>query len=259
MTVVTATTGSDDLKRNLISVQNSVNADLIQHLVVVDGDDRAKRAYDILFEDEIAWKNRDVITIPEATGKNNWNAHRINAAMSYLVNTPLIAFLDEDNVVTPEHYDSLIRLFDKREGLQWGYSLRSVFSGDTPDQLTPDNCESLGVFNTCIGANDHLVDVSCFIMQREVAVSAAPLWYRRARQPGVMPADRSITQFLLQNFRNFGTTGKHSLLYKVGNRTDSVQEKFFIDGNARVRESTNRESDFPWEREFFSDEILKTT
>ena len=101
VTIVTATTCTPYLHQNLNSVLAQTYSN-IQHLVVVDG----KHHLDKLDYDIAA----DVITLPYATGTEQYNGHRIYAAATYLAKGDFIMYLDEDNWIDPDHVESLVAL-----------------------------------------------------------------------------------------------------------------------------------------------------
>ena len=121
-------------------------------------------------------------------------------------------------------------------GNDWAYSLRKIYDQDQRF-ICDDNCESLGRWHSCLDPNDFLVDTSCYMMKKRVALAVSPLWHRRARQPGRPSADRTICTSLLKMAFRFDTTGLHSLNYRAGNRSDSVETDFFLDGNRKMRET----------------------
>jgi hypothetical protein len=85
--------------------------------------------------------------------------------------------------------------------------------------------------------NDHFVDVSCFLVRRELAVNIAPIWHRQARPPnGVMEVDRALTAVLMheQNKLKFDSNNDYTVKYRVGSTGISVQADFFINGNAEM-------------------------
>jgi hypothetical protein len=127
--------------------------------------------------------------------------------------------------------------------LPWAYSLRNIIDQDGK-LLCQDNCESLGAWPTCINPNDHLIDVSCYIIQRDIAIQISPIWNRRARDPKMLPADRTICQTLLKNYPKFGCTGEYSVNYRVASRKDSVQSWFFLNGNEGML--LKYPTGFPW-------------
>lgn len=235
VTVVTATTGSDFLYDALLSVKKQTYKN-IEHYVVIDGIERKKEALKILKN----FPDVKLLTLPYATGKDNYNGHRIYAAATYLSNGKYISFLDEDNYYEPNHVASCVNL--AMEGYDWVYSLRNIIDKDK-NFICEDNCESLGKWKSVL--NDNFVDVGCWFLSKPSALMVTPLWYRRARHPNEQPeVDRIITSTLMEHAPKFECTKKYTLNYRVGNRLDSVQAGFFQQGNERMLEVHN--GILPW-------------
>ena len=112
VTVITATTGSDFLYDALLSVKKQTYQNL-EHYVVIDGIERKKEALKILKN----FPNVKLLTLPYATGKDNYNGHRIYAAATYLSNGKYVTFLDEDNYYEPNHITSCVNLV--MDGYEW--------------------------------------------------------------------------------------------------------------------------------------------
>lgn len=237
VTVVTATTGAACLKDALESVKNQTYKN-VEHYVVVDGVERGEKSLQILKK----YPNVKLLILPYATGKDNYNGHRIYAAASYLTNGLYLSFLDEDNYYDPEHIESCVDT--ATSGNEWVYSLRKIVGKDK-NFICNDDCESLGKWKSVL--NDNFVDVGCWFLSKNAALTVSPLWYRRARHPNEQPeVDRIITSTLMQHFPKFDCTGKYTLNYRVGNRPDSVQAKFFLQGNKKMEEVMNGE--YPWRK-----------
>ena len=233
VTVITPTTCRPSVIQAIQSVKNQTY-DKVTHFIVFDGPEQfSDKIYDHIRPKDFA------LVLPENTGANNFNGHRIYAAVSYLINTDYVAFLDEDNWYEPNHIESLVTAVQPnshRDG--WAWARRNIVD-ELGNFICKDECESLGsdrnVFCTET-KSDYLVDVSCFFMNIRQAISVSPFWYRKARAENTMPADRSITRFLLEHcpFRQW--SGEYSVNYRVGSRYDSVQSEFFIQGNAKMKE-----------------------
>lgn len=237
VTVVTATTGARCLKDACESVANQTYKN-IEHYVVVDGVERGEASLQILKN----YPNSKLLILPYATGKDNYNGHRIYGAATYLSNGKYICFLDEDNHLDYRHVESCVDLV--MQGYEWVYSLRKII-GKEGNFICHDDCESLGKWKSVL--DDNFVDVGCWFLSKPSALMVSPLWYRRARHPNEQPeVDRIITQTLMQHAPKFECTGEYTLNYRVGNRADSVQAKFFIQGNKKMAE-THGES-FPWRK-----------
>lgn len=236
VTVVTPTTGAPELRQAIESVKAQSYPN-VQHLIFVDGSH--ERARGILSD----FPHVDVVFLPYATGTDRFLGHRIYGASAYIAKGSLICFLDEDNWFDPDHVEQLVEVVEN--GNDWSYSLRKIFNQEGRF-VCDDNCESLGPWATCIANDDFLVDMNCYMLRKQVALTVSPLCYRRARQKGVMEIDRAICRALMKMPLKFDSTGLHSLNYRTGNRSDSVQANFFIEGNARMAQRHG--GDFPWHK-----------
>ena len=234
VTVITATTGSDYLARNIQSIREQSYQN-VQHLVVVDGHERLDNAKRF-FHDDL-----DVITLPYPTGIEQYNGHRIYGGCTYFAKGDYIIYLDEDNWLDYNHIAELVNVSSDDT---WSYSLRKIVDSDGK-YICNDDCESLGDWESII--NDYFVDVNCFFFPRKIALQLTPLWYRRARHPNDQPeVDRLLTFVLRQNKIKSNNTGKYTVNYRAGNRTDSVQAQFFINGNINMIKKYN--GILPWRK-----------
>lgn len=189
VTVITPTTGAPYLRQAIESVKNQTY-DNIQHLVVVDGEH--PRAVPILQD----YPHLDTIKLPYSTGKDRFNGHRIYGASIYLARGEYVCFLDEDNWFDPEHIESLMKVINNK--FAWAYSLRKIVDSNG-DYVCNDDCESLGKWPSVMDEQDFFVDVGCFFLPKNIALQTSPIWYRKAREPGVPEVDRYLTAVLRQN------------------------------------------------------------
>ena len=219
VTIITATTCTSYLKQNLNSVASQTYKN-IQHLVVIDGKHHCdKLDYDI---------PTDKITLPYATGTEQYNGHRIYGAMTYIARGDYIIYLDEDNWLEHNHVQSLVDII-KDNPNAFACTLRKITDMDG-NYICNDDCESLGNWESVIG--DYFVDVNCFFLPKKLALQLTPIWYRRARHPEDQPeVDRALTYVLKQNKIQCLVTGEYTVNYRAGNRADSVQAQFFLQGN----------------------------
>jgi len=235
VTVITPTTGAVTLRQTLDSVKAQTYKN-IQHLVVVDGDYPDAR---LVLQD---YQNVDIINLPYATGKEQYNGHRIYGAMSYLARGDYLCFLDEDNWYEENHIQSLVDVIEK--GNTWAYSLRKIVSREG-EYICNDDCESLGRWLSVV--NDMFVDLNCFLIPKRSALQFSPAWYRRARHPKEQPeVDRVLSLFMIKSQSIFETSGQYSVNYRVASRADSVQAAFFLKGNEQMLKKYNE--DFPWQK-----------
>lgn len=233
VTIITATTGSQLLKQNLQSVKNQTYKN-IQHLVVIDGEHHKSKAKRFI-------TNQDVIVLPYATGIEQYNGHRIYGGCTYFAKGDYIMFLDEDNWLEENHVESLMEVSDKNS---FSCSLRKIVD-NSGKFICNDDCENLGNWQSVLG--DYFVDVNCFFLPRILALQLSPLWYKRARHPEDQPeVDRALTSALKDNSIRCNVSGKYTVNYRVGNRADSVQAQFFINGNEKMKQLYN--GVYPWQK-----------
>ena len=232
VTIVTPTTGNPFLRDAVFSVEKQ-NYPTIQHLVVIDGKEHENKAVKML-----QGSKADIITLPYATGANNFLGHRIYGAATYLAKGDYLCFLDEDNWYDDNHVASLAETLQR--GATWAYSLRKIVD-PAGNYLCNDDCNSLGKWPSFL--NDHLVDTGCFMLPKRIALRFSPGWYRRADVPGRPASDRYLTNVLLQTLgaNKVETSGLYTLNYRLGSRPTSVPAKFFITGNERMRQKLNGE------------------
>jgi hypothetical protein len=236
--VITPTIGTDYLEKNLESVFNQTYKDL-KHVVVCDGPQ-----YESKVRDTIKSFNVTPFFLPENTGANNYNGHRIYGSVPYLIDSDYFIFLDEDNWIDENHVESLVKTVEKNN---WAFSLRKIVDKEN-NYICNDDCESLGLWHTCLSPDEFFVDVGCYFLPKKIAIQVSPIWYRRARHPQEQPeVDRLLMQVLRQNKLKCQTTGEYTLNYRVGNRVDSVQSDFFVRGNEMMNQKYN--GVFPWRKE----------
>ncbi len=238
VTVITPTTGASYLAQCVASVAAQTYPN-VQHLVVVDGEERLAGASAILKDAKV--RDLDLIALPYATGKDRYNGHRIYGAASYIARGEFICFLDEDNWYDPRHVEALMACMTGNT--KWAFSLRKIVD-QAGNYVCNDDCESLGLWESCVGDGDFLVDTSCYLMPTLLAVNLTPLWYRKFREPGVACSDRAIMQMLHGNRIPGRTSGEYTLNYRTGNTGLSVRAEFFLTGNERMK--ARHPSGFPW-------------
>lgn len=237
VTIITPTTGSDYLKKNLESVA-AQTYDNVEHLVVIDGPEFASKV-----SSNRTISNATYMQLPHNTGHSQYNGHRIYGAVPYLVDSDYVMFLDEDNYIDPAHVETLVKVCETND---WAFSLRKIIDKDSK-YVCLDDCENLGKWPTCLSDQELFVDVGAYFLPTSIAVQISPLWYRRARHPDDQPeVDRIIMQTLLSFGWSYDTNGEYTLNYRVGNREDSVKADFFIWGNS-VMEKKFKDG-YPWRK-----------
>ena len=226
--VITPTIGGEFLRQCIDSVQASTLPG-IEHWIITDGEEH-RRAVDAIVGSE--YDNRHPIvrlTLPKNVGANGWNGHRVYGSFPWLVNTKYVAFLDEDNTVDPGHYKNLVAACVSNK-VPWAYSLRRIID-HRGEHVCVDACESIGgISHTVIGPGDYLVDTSCYLIDRDLAVKASVAWNSMFRNADNVEADRELAKTLLSS-APYAVVRKHSLAYRLGSTDRSVAANFFTQGN----------------------------
>jgi glycosyltransferase involved in cell wall biosynthesis len=233
--VITPTIGSPKLADAIKSVQQQTYKN-VKHLLVVDGKEHylsTMNALPVSFETT----EFDVMTLPYNTGANGFYGHRIYAGVPHLLNADYIFFLDEDNWYEPDHVASLVEVLDR--GNDFAYSLRKIFNPDK-SYVADDNCEALGKWPIYFTHNDpqYLIDTSSFAFKREFLQKTCHLWHSG------WGGDRRYFYSVLAGNPKWDTNYKHTLCYRLDGNPKSVNEEFFIKGNAEQLKHYNGE--LPW-------------
>ena len=126
----------------------------------------------------------------------------LRTILTYLANSPRVAYLDDDNWWAPEH---LSRLLQAIEGAEWAYSRRVFVEQASGEPICIDEWESLGpdagVFTEKFGG---FVDPSSLMIDKIACHNLPPLWSLAAFDDG-SGEDRLVFQMLKQNFRGHPT------------------------------------------------------
>jgi glycosyltransferase involved in cell wall biosynthesis len=238
--IITPTVGTKHLKKNVNSVSKQTYKNL-KHIVVCDGPQYEKEVFDIV--EPYAYDNVKIINLPENTGAGGYNGHRIYGSIPFLIDADYFIFLDEDNWIDENHVESLV---ESVKGNDWAFSLRKIVNTNG-EYICNDDCESLGLWHSCISEQEFFVDVNCYFLPKKIAIQTAPIWYRRNRHPEEQPeVDRLLISVLRKNNLKYTTNGEYTLNYAVGNTIRSVQSDFFIRGNEIMQNKYN--GNFPWQK-----------
>jgi Glycosyl transferase family 2 len=247
VTVITATTGRTSLLRCAESVANQrlSKPGRIQHLLITDGPESGNLSASRLAAGITKHQfDLDVINLPYPVGKDRWNGHRMYAAGTFLAKGDWIMYLDDDNTLEPNHVETCLEAAETAKAY-WSYSLRKIVDQEG-NFLCNDDCESLGKYHTVLSPYDHLVDVNCYFLRRDLAVQLTPIWYRKAREPGVKEVDRALVQHLITSHTPGADTGLYTVKYAVGGNALSVAPDFFIQGNKKMNDIYK--GNFPWRK-----------
>lgn len=240
VTVITPTIGGPELVDALISVAEQDYEGEVTHLVVVDG---RKYLSAVAAAIEVSGTNPTLLVLPENTGFDGWNGHRIYASIPVLVNTDYISFLDQDNWYLPNHLSSNIKVIEENN-IRLSYSLRSIYS-KTKEYLCDDNCESLGLWPIYgIPEAGYLIDTSAYVFTASFIQETCSLW----RKGWSVDRDYTVSIKKILN-DNFKTTGLQTLCYRLNGNPDSVTAEFFLEGN-KQQEVKYLSEPFPWLQQY---------
>lgn len=241
VTVITATTGNEFLEDNLKSVADQTYPN-VQHLVFIDGEENMPKCHRMI--QKYKRDGLDIVVLPYATGKDRFNGHRIYGMGTFAARGEWIMFLDDDCFIDAEHVETNYKNVTERPNF-WSYSFRNIVDADGKF-ICRDDCESLGQWPSVLHPEDYFIDVNCYFLPRQYAVQLLPIWYRKAREPGVMEVDRAMCMFLRHNFKDFDSTYKYTVNYRAGTSATSVQKEFFIQGNEKMARSFD--NNLPWRK-----------
>ena len=175
ITVITATKGRDSLHQAIESVRKQVVP--CHHIVVFDGIEPTIKG------DE----NLTVLRTPTRTGFAIYYGHRIYAGMSFLVNTPFVSYLDDDNTFTDDWSEVMLEAMYMNRIMPWAVTCRrSLYHKG--EFMGVDNRES-------IGRNEYgyaLYDMNTYLIQTQITHHMALHISHRST------ADRLMAEFFLK-------------------------------------------------------------
>jgi glycosyltransferase involved in cell wall biosynthesis len=227
--VVTSSIGRATLRKTIESVRNQTYKGA-RHYVFAHGWDCHVKV-DILLED---YPYVDGVYLPNNNGGGGLAMAPVFALAPYVVNEDVVFYLDDDNWYEPDHIESLVSLIEEHN-LSWAYSLRKIVD-DEGNFICEDNCESLGVIRN--SSQQYLVDNSCYAVRTDVARRHSHAWYI----PVV--SDRNFQAALMQAKHRTGTTGKHSVNYRISkDGSGGMTAEKFINNNEYMK---HNRPDFSW-------------
>jgi glycosyltransferase involved in cell wall biosynthesis len=205
--VIIPTTG-DALVREAIASVLAQTAPDVRPFIVIDGP-RFQPAF------EAATAGLDlgrchVVTLPVNVGAGGFYGHRVYAAFSHLVDTDLVAYLDQDNRFHPGHLAQL----------------SAALAGGEP--LMDDESQSVGPWGS---AKPYpLVDTNCYLLKTEVAHKVASYFH------GGWGQDRVFYAALSQLFPNFGCSGAFTVDYRTRDDLQPKVVELLTRENAAIRQ-----------------------
>lgn len=135
----------------------------------------------------------------------------LRCVLTYLANSPYVAYLDDDNWWDPDH---LSQMRNAIQDADWAFALRWFVHPVTRRPAAIDIWESVGpgqgLFNEAFGG---FVDPSC-LMINKVSCPRAPMFWNFPLDKDPMSADRNVFGHLSRHHRARGT-GRASVFYAL--------------------------------------------
>jgi glycosyltransferase involved in cell wall biosynthesis len=220
--VITSTRGRETIKQANESIRNQTYK--ATHYVFAHGRD----CWDAVERNMREIANAQVVNLPRANGGGGYGMAPVFALAPFVVEEDIICYLDDDNWYEPDHIESLVEMIEKHD-LGWAYSLRKVVDNDG-NFICEDNCESLGCVPNASG--QYLVDNSCYAVRTDVARKHSHAWY----VPIV--SDRNFQAELMRAKISAGTTGKHSVNYRLSkDGTGGMTKEKFLGNNEWMKQN----------------------
>jgi hypothetical protein len=154
----------------------------------------------------------------------------LRCILSYLANSPYIAYLDDDNWWRPDHLQLLRAAMVQAD---WAFSLRWFVHPASRRAICVDQWESLGpglgAFNGEFGG---FVDANCLMLNKMTCEPVVCEWNRPlANDPRGMSADRNVFAVLLRYFRGAGTS-QPTVFYTMDPTDDRHNVRLLLMGAA---------------------------
>jgi glycosyltransferase involved in cell wall biosynthesis len=218
--VVTSTQGRSTITKAIQSVKDQTRK--ATHYVFIHGAEYSDKTIPHLADDTVA------VHLPRANGGGGYGMAPVFALAPFAITEDIICYLDDDNWYEPDHIESVVEMIEKHD-LGWAYSLRKIVDNEG-NFICDDNCESLGC--TPNSANQYLVDNSCYVVRTDVARRHSHAWY----VPII--SDRSFQSELMRAKLPTGTTGKHSVNYRLSkDGTGGMTAEKFLGNNEWMKQN----------------------
>ena len=145
----------------------------------------------------------------------------LRTVLTYLANSPYVAYLDDDNWWAPNHLSSLRGAI---EGKDWTWSLRWLVHPESRLPIAVDQWESCGPGGG-LRTLPHggFVDPSCLMINKTLCRSAPQCWTFPLLENDMMTADCTVYSFLSQMHTHRGT-GEATAFYTM-NAADSLHRQ----------------------------------
>lgn len=128
----------------------------------------------------------------------------LRCVLSYLANSPYVAYLDDDNWWAPNHLSTLRAAI---EGVDWAYALRWFVHEETRRPICIDEWESVGPGRGFyVEPNGGWVDPNCLMLNKLLCEPILRWWtVPLAGDAKAMSADRHVFHYLNRKYRGAAT------------------------------------------------------
>lgn len=227
--VITSTQGRQSIRQTIESVRKQTYK--ARHYVFAHGEPHHLKVETILDD----YPYVEGVYLPNANGGDGYGMAPVFAMAPFVVDEDVIFYLDDDNWYEPDHIEGLVALIEEHS-LAWAYSFRKIVDADG-NFICDDNCESLGMQPNATG--HYLVDNSCYAVRTAIARQHSHAWY----VPVV--SDRNFQRALMNAKLSTGTTGKHSVNYRLSkDGSGGMSKETFLGNNEYMQYKFG--ATFPW-------------
>lgn len=170
-------------------------------------------------------------------GGKDLEGRRLIAAAPHLINEDITMFLMDDDWYKPNHVENAVKIIE--QGHDWTFSFRSIYDKEG-NYLFDDNCESLGEYSDCWNTpGERFAETSSVAMKTPAYRNLANVYNIKG-----FGVDRHFYKLAKQMYPNVKGTGKHTMCFRLGGNEMSVQQDFFVAGNAEMLRRHN--GNLPW-------------
>ncbi|HMA49054.1 MAG TPA: glycosyltransferase family A protein [Magnetospirillaceae bacterium] len=139
-----------------------------------------------------------------------WDGGVLRTVLSFLANSRLVAYLDDDNWWHPNHLHLLAGAIRDRD---YAFSQRWFVHHRTGRIVARDDWESLGPGRGIYSGG--FVDPNCLMLNKIRCADILPLWTKPLRgDPKAMSADRTVFAALAERFQA-GAVGQPTVYYRL--------------------------------------------
>jgi glycosyltransferase involved in cell wall biosynthesis len=230
--VVTSTIGRPVLEETIHSVITQTRQ--ARHYVFVHGKEFWEKSKVILDKYPLV----EAIYLPNNNGGYGYGMAPVYAMAGFVVSEDVICYLDDDNFYEPDHIERSVDFMEQRN-LEWVFALRNIVDSEGKF-LIQDNCDSIGYYPN--SDNNNLVDNSCMVVKTKHARQLGAYWYVQ------IVSDKNFLAGLLVNKLTGGTTGKHTVNYRLSkDGSGCITHDSIIRCNKEMEEKYH--GDLPWLKE----------